>query len=58
MVLDSFMEKVETIEYELFQRDGGISIRDIEFRKIEFMGVPDSINSLSEIILKSYGSEG
>jgi hypothetical protein len=61
-VMDAFKTRISGIERML----GGIrekGIRDVEFRKIEFTGVSESLNSLSEMIIpncstSTQGSDG
>ena len=52
LVLKTFESKLTEIDkvIEQAQKEG---ISDVEFRKIEFAGVPDSINSLSQIIIQN-----
>lgn len=52
LVFESFEGRLTEVDkvIEQVEREG---ISDVEFRKIEFAGVPDSINSLSEIIIQN-----
>lgn len=56
LVMEAFQSRISEVGNLLNEiREKGI--RDVEYRKIEFAGVPESINSLSEIIIQnSYGS--
>lgn len=52
LVMEAFEGRLREVDkvMESIEREG---IRDVEFRKIEFAGVPDSINSISEIIIQN-----
>lgn len=54
--MDAFNNRMADIEGLLIDiREKGMV--DVEYRKIEFAGVPESINSLSDIIIQSsFGS--
>lgn len=56
LVMDTFDGRLNEV-FKLIQEVKINGIADVEYRKIEFAGVPQSINSLSEIIIQnSYGS--
>ncbi len=56
LVMDTFTSRLHDVNNLLSEiREKGIA--DVQYRKIQFAGVPESINSLSEIIIQnSYGS--